>query len=164
MLWGPEDTEGLWMPDVKSRFDRWVESVYHRTRSRYHWMLIGATILSAHLLLAPLFVLLLGPLWTENVEEWPGILLIMEIATLAGTPALFWVVVVHHRTLISHLRGDPDVDPVTLWVTSVAELPKGFCRGLSAILCRSSRPTCTWVYVGALRLSTSSPRALLSSS
>jgi signal transduction histidine kinase len=119
---------------VESRFDRWVESVYHRTKSRYHWVLIGATILSAHLLLAPMFVALLGPLWTSNIGEWPGILLIMEIATLAGIPSLFWVVMVHHRTLIRHLRGDPGVDPVTLWVTSVAELPKGVLQALAGYM------------------------------
>lgn len=122
------------MPVLEGRFDRWVDSVYRRTRSRYHWMLIGATVLSSHLLLAPMFVVLLGPIWTVNVGEWPGILLIMEVATLAGTPALFWVVMVHHRTLIRHLRGDPDVDPVRLWVTSVAELPQGVLQGLVGYL------------------------------
>ncbi len=118
------------MPDLESRFDRWVESVYQRTKSRYHWILIGATIVSAHVLLAPMFVALLGPLWTADVREWPGILLVMEIATLAGMPTLFWVVMVHHKTLIHHLRGRTDVDPATLWVTSVAELPKGDLQAL----------------------------------
>ena len=121
-------------PALEGRFDRWVDSVYLRTKRRYHWLLIGATILSSHLLLAPMFVVLIGPIWTENVGEWPGILLIMEFATLAGAPALFWVVMVHHRTLIRHLRGDPDVDPVRLWVTSVAELPQGVLQGLAGYL------------------------------
>lgn len=122
------------MEAAGSRFDRWVESVYRRNRSRYHWLLIGGTILGSHFLLAPLFVVLLGPLYTGDVAEWPGILLTFEIGLLAGAPTLFWVVMTHHKTLIRHLRGDPDVDPVTLWVTSVAELPQGVLQGLCGYL------------------------------
>ena len=113
------------MPDVESRFDRWVDSVYRRTKSRYHWLLIGITILATQLVLAPIFVALLGPLWTTEVAEWPRILVIMEIGMIAGIPTLFWVVMVHHGSLIKYLRGEPDVDPVRIWVTSVAELPQG---------------------------------------
>lgn len=122
------------MEVTESRFDRWVESVYRRTKSRYHWLLLGATIIAVQVVLIPVFVALLGPVWTGDVGEWPRLLLIVEIGALAGTPTLFWVVMVHHKSLIRHLRGDSDVDPVKLWVTSVAELPQGVLQALLGYL------------------------------
>lgn len=122
------------MEAAGSRFDRWVESVYRRTKPRYDLLLIGTTILVIHLVLAPTLVAFGLPLLSPEVRDWPNVLLVIEVALLAGAPTLFWVVRVHHGSLIKHIRGDPDVDPVELWVTSVAELPQGILQALTGYL------------------------------
>lgn len=122
------------MEAAGSRFERWVESVYRRTKPRYDLLLIGSTILVIHLVLAPTLLAVGLPLLSPELADWPRVLLIIEVALLGGAPTLFWVVRVHHGSLIKHLRGDADVDPVELWVTSVAELPQGILQALTGYL------------------------------
>ena len=122
------------MAYVQSRLDRWVDSVYRRTRRRYHVVLIVATFLMEVLLLGPMLVGLVGSIWADNARDLAIALLPVEIAFVAAVPSLLWVVLVHHRSLIRHLRGDPDVDLVELWVTSVAELPKGVMQAVAGVL------------------------------
>ena len=122
------------MADVESRFDGWVESVYRRTKPRYYLFLIGGTFLAEFVLLAPILVGFLGSMWTDDVEEWPALLLVVEIGIVAGIPSLLWVVMVHHRSLIRYLRDEDDVDLVELWITSVAELPQGVLQAAGGVL------------------------------
>ncbi len=122
------------MPDVESRFDGWVESVYRRTKPRYHLLLISGTFLAEFLVLAPILVGFLGSMYTHDVREWPHALLVIEIGIVTGLPTLLWVVTVHHRSLTRYLRDDDDVDLVELWVTSVAELPQGVLQAAGGVL------------------------------
>ena len=122
------------MPDVESRFDGWVESVYRRTKPRYHLLLVGGTFLAEAFILAPMLIGFLGSMYTHDVREWPHAVLVAEIAMVAGLPTLLWVVTVHHRSLIRYLRDDDDVDPVELWITSVAELPQGVLQAAGGVL------------------------------
>ncbi len=122
------------MAYAQSRLDRWVGSVYRRTKRRYHVVLIVATFLMEVLLLGPMLVGLVGSIWADNARDLAIALLPIEIAFVAAVPSLLWVVLVHHRSLIRHLRGDQEVDLVVLWVTSVAELPKGVMQAVAGVL------------------------------
>ncbi|MGA9100699.1 hypothetical protein, partial [Aeromicrobium sp.] len=119
---------------MESRFDGWVESVYRRTKPRYHLLLISGTFLAEFLVLAPILVGFLGSMYTHDVREWPHALLVIEIGIVTGLPTLLWVVTVHHRSLTRYLRDDDDVDLVELWVTSVAELPQGVLQAAGGVL------------------------------
>ena len=127
---GPGMGEVSAMEAAGSRFDRWVESVYRRTKSRYDWLLLGITIVAIQVVLVPLFIALYAAAWSQDFGDWPGIVLAIEIGAAGGTPTLLWVVRVHHRALIKYLRGEDGVDPVQVWITSVAELPQGILQAM----------------------------------
>jgi signal transduction histidine kinase len=112
-----------------SRFDLWVESVYRRTKPRYDWILLGSCMFVLSAVLTPAFVVMMGPFWSRNPDDWLDILITLEKGELFGHVALIWVVRAHHESLIRYLRGGR-VDPEDLWMTSVVELPQGVRQGL----------------------------------